>query len=67
MLGIWVSSAGVGRELWKIWSIGPVRGSVESVRGLLLVDPRGRPRLGPRLCVDPMWSERGGAVFIEVL
>ena len=64
VLGIWVFGAGI--ELWKIRSIGPVRGSVESVRSLLLVDPGGRPRLGPRLCVDPVKSERRGAAFIEV-
>ena len=39
---------------------------MESVQGLLLVDLKGRPRLGPRLCIDPMGSERRGAVLIEV-
>ena len=63
VLGIWVSGTSIEE---KIRSIGPVRGSVESVRSLLLVDPKGRPRLGPRLCIDPVRSERRGAALIEV-
>jgi hypothetical protein len=65
VLGAWVFGTGV-EVLWKIRSIGPVRGSVESMRILLLVDPGGRPRLGPRLCVDSVRSERERAAFIEV-
>ena len=37
------------------------------MRSLLLVDLRGRPRLGPKLCVDPVKSVRGGAAFVVVL
>jgi len=37
------------------------------VRSLLLVDPKGRPRLGLKLYVDPVKSIRGGAAFVVVL
>ena len=55
------------RELWKIRSISPVRGLVESIQSLLLVDPKGRPRLGPRLYIVPIRLVRGGVAFIEIL
>ena len=40
---------------------------MESVQGLLLIDLKGRPCLGPRLCIDFMGLERKGAVLIKVL
>ena len=39
---------------------------MESMQILLLVDPRGRPRLSPRLYVDSVRLKRERAAFTEV-
>ena len=54
------------RELWKIRLISLVQGLVKSVQSLLLVDLKGRPRLGLILCIVLARSAREGAAFAEV-